>query len=112
VARQQVHVVVEYGLARRLAIRLIDRQAFRFKCFLQRIRDLDRGAGDRFRLRHFELEKIRGVLLHRHQHVARIDLAKVHERERVLVFVDPRRRNLSGHDPAEHAIAHALPPAR
>ena len=50
------------------------------------------------------------MLLHRHQHVARIDLAEIHEGERVFVLVHHARGNLPRHDPAEHAVAHARLP--
>ena len=81
---------------------------------ISRLRDIGcyRGARHRRGLRVVQFENIRGVLLHRHQHVARIDLSQIHESERVLVFVDLRRRNLPGNDLAEHAIAHSLPPTR
>jgi len=61
-------------------------------------------------LRLLQREEVLGVRLQRHQHVPRIDLADVHEREGVLVLVDHRRRDLLRHDPAEHAIAHVSPP--
>jgi hypothetical protein len=38
--------------------------------------------------------------------MAGIDLTEVHEGKSVLVLVHHARRNLSRHDPAEHAFAH------
>jgi len=57
-----------------------------------------------------ERVQVVGVLFHRDERMARIHVADVHEGDRMLVLVDPRRGNLPGHDLAEHAIAHSFPP--
>jgi len=41
---------------------------------------------------------------------ARVHLSEVHEGEGVLILVHYGGRDLSRHDSAEHAIAHASPP--
>jgi hypothetical protein len=50
------------------------------------------------------------VRLCRHENVAGIHVAEIHEHKRAFVLVHYARRNLLGDDPAEHALAHASPP--
>src|SRR5688572_17319429 len=101
---------MEYGLARRLPVRLVYRQPLWLKRVADRACDTRRGTQHGARLAVIERVQILRMPLHRHEYVARVDLAKVHERERLVVFVHHGGGNLPRHDPAEHAIAHPSPP--
>ena len=62
-----------------------------------------RGAHHRCRLFRRYLKQVRCMALHRHQHVAGIDLAEVHEGQGQVVLENPRRRDLAADQPAEDA---------
>jgi len=93
------------------AVCLVQRQAFRGKCRSHRAGDLNAGTEKRAGLGLVQVIDILGVRFRRNQHMARVDLADIHERKRMLILVHDGCGYLLRNNPAEYAVGHPSPPA-
>ena len=111
-ARDQVHVVVEDGLAGSRAVELDDAQTIRRQDFANRVGDAEGLAHDGAQVLLFGLEDVDGVTPGNYEGVSVRDRKLVHEDEGALVLAHPMGRRPTGFDLAKDAVRHRFPSSR